>query len=485
VSFLEWPAFSNYAEGCRGLLLRVNCMSRTRTDASDLARLLRDARTPVYLLDEDQRIVYCNAACADWLGRKASELVGQQCKYHAPGEEPPAAAAALGLCPPPEAFAGHGQTSLVSSTTPDGRLVFRRGHFIPLDDGGDASAPILAILELDDQQAELVDHDPDALLHQRVRHYRHALVGRFAADRLIGQSPQIVRARAQILLAARSGAGTLVVGPQGSGKQHVAKAIHYSQDQPGLLVPLDCGLLETNVVRSALRTLGTRVGSRPAGSTLLLENVEHMPGEVQEDLREVLGEGRLQMRIVATSQGLNEVVAAGQFSAELACALSTLVIELPPLVARLDDLPLLVQAMVEQFNATGFRQLAGFTSQALDMLAAYSWPGNLDELLEVVREVHEKATGSHGTPHDLPKQVQWGTDSVRLRSRLDEPIDLEEFLGRVEKELIGRAMRRAKGNKSKAAKLLGLTRPRLYRRLVQLGLEQPPQAGDGHAEPNA
>jgi DNA-binding NtrC family response regulator len=187
----------------------------------------------------------------------------------------------------------------------------------------------------------------------------------------------------------------------------------------------------------------------------------------------MLRAGTLRMRVVATSASpLEELVAVGQLSHELACALSTLVIELPPLAKRLDDLPLLAQAILEETNAATFRQIAGFAAEALDQLAAYPWPGNLDELAAVVRETHEKAQGSEITVHDLPKQIHWGVD-VAGHPRIDESIVLGDFLGRVEKELIARAMRRAKGNKSKAAKLLGLTRPRLYRRLVQLGFEQP------------
>ncbi len=448
-------------------------MSRLSSAASDLARLVGDASTPVYVLDEDHRIAYCNAACAQWVRVEIDELIGRQCKYHAPDAEAGAEAGALGLCPPPRVFAGEPQTAVVSCTAADGRLIYRRGHFVPLDGGDDESAPVLAILEAHDCELEDSNDGPDALLHQRVRRFRQSLGGRFAADRLIGNSPQIVRVRAQVELAARSGSGALIVGPIGSGKEHAAKAIHYMQEAPGLLVPLDCGLLETNVVRSALRSLRSRVDRQPPGSTLFLENVESTPAEVQEDLLEMLRDGSLSMRIIATSStGLDEALAAGDFSPALACALSTLVIELPPLARRIDDLPLLTQALVEEINATSYRQLAGFTSQSLDVLAAYAWPGNIDELFDVVREVHETAQSSDVTPGDLPKQIQWGAAAAQ-RPRSEDPVDLEEFLARVEKELIGRAMRRAKGNKSRAAKLLGLTRPRLYRRLVQLGLEQP------------
>jgi DNA-binding NtrC family response regulator len=455
-------------------------MSRIHTTATDLARLLDDGAAPLYVLDEDRRIIYCNAACAEWVGVAPDDLIGHQCNYHAPGAQGGPAAVAVGLCPPPQVFSGHAQAAVVNCARPDGRLVDRRGYFLPLAEGQDESAPVIAILETRDCSPDAAqdDQNADAHLHEQVRRFRHQTAGRFAPESLIGNNPLVVRARLQIELAARTGAGAMIVGPSGSGKDHAARAIHYCQAAPGLLVPLDCGVLETNVLRSTLRTLVARGAVRPPGGTVVLEDVNCMPVEAQQEMFEILCSGTLNMRLIATSEvPLAELVAQGRFSHALACALSTLLIELPPLAERLDDLPLLAQAILEDVNSTSYRQLSGFTPEALDQLAAYSWPGNIDELAAVVRGTHEKAESSEVAPHDLPKWIHWAADAASQPARADESIVLVDFLNRVEKELIARAMRRARGNKSKAAKLLGLTRPRLYRRLVQLGLEQPDQQG--------
>jgi DNA-binding NtrC family response regulator len=382
-----------------------------------------------------------------------------------------------GLCPPPQVFSGRATAALVTCRRPDdGQVVHRRGQFLPLARGEDESSPVIAVLELADCAADalLSDGESNELLHEQVRQFRQQMAGRFSPDRLIGNHPLIVRARAQIAAAAKSGASALIVGSPGSGKDHAAKAIHYHQTEPGLLVPLDCALLEPNVLVSSLRTLVARRGSRPANSTLLLENVGAMPPAVQAELLETLQADTLQMRLIATSSvPLTQRIAEGLLSPELVYALSTLAIELPTLAERAEDLPLLVQSLIEDLNSKTFRQIGGFTADALDLLAAYPWPGNLDELAALVAEIHEKAQGSEVSARDLPKAIHWGADAAAHPPRVEEAIVLEEFLGRVEKELIARAMRRAKGNKSKAAKLLGLTRPRLYRRLVQLGLEEP------------
>lgn len=108
----------------------------------------------------------------------------------------------------------------------------------------------------------------------------------------------------------------------------------------------------------------------------------------------------------------------------------------------------------------------------LDALAAYAWPLNVDELAELVRQSHERASGAKLLRRIYPAGCSMPAGAATHPPKASEAIVLEDFLAHVERELIERALLRAKGNKSKAARLLGMTRPRLYRRLVQLGLEQ-------------
>jgi DNA-binding NtrC family response regulator len=452
-------------------------MARARPLAADLVKLLDDSRVPVYVVDQDQRIAYCNEACAQWVGVDAVELMGRRCTYHSPDEPVGPDAAAAGLCPPPQVFSGHPQQALVSGTSRDGRAVYRRAGFWPLGDGQDDSAAVMAVLEINDcpQDALTADAASDLRLHDEVRRFRRQMVGTFRPETLIGNSPAIVRVRAQIDLATASDANVTIVGPDGAGKEHAAKAIHYRATPPGTFVPLACAVLETNLMRSTLRALGSRNPSaRSARGTLLLDDADSLPAEVQGDLIELLRGGTLRMRVIALSvRPLAEVVAQGTFSRELACLLSTIAIELPPLAERMEDLPLLAQAFVETINAQRTKQLGGLSRDALDRLAAYGWPGNVDELAAVVLESHERAGGGEIGVKDLAPQIHLAASAERHPRRVDETIVLEDFLARVERELIVRAIRRARGNKSKAAKLLGLSRPRLYRRLVQLGLAQP------------
>jgi DNA-binding NtrC family response regulator len=160
-----------------------------------------------------------------------------------------------------------------------------------------------------------------------------------------------------------------------------------------------------------------------------------------------------------------------QVSSQLWQALSTVTIELPRLSERIEDLPILAQSFLEERNRGRAKQIGAIRPDALDLLALYSWPGELKELEEVLAAAHAACTGQTITPIDLPPIVHHASKTASLaRPAPLERIVLDEFMATVERELIERAMRQVSGNKTAAAELLGMTRPRLYRRLVQLGL---------------
>ena len=154
----------------------------------------------------------------------------------------------------------------------------------------------------------------------------------------------------------------------------------------------------------------------------------------------------------------------------LLSAVSTITIELPPLANRLEDLPVLAQYFLEACNQGSGKQVGSFRSDALDLLALYSWPGELDQLREAIAAAHRATTSHQISAADLPKIVQYASGAAKRSRREPERIVLDELLASIEKEAIVRALAQTAGNKSEAAMLLGMTRPRLYRRLIQLGL---------------
>ena len=320
-------------------------MPRSRTLAADLAKVLNDAQAPVYVVDDWRQIVFCNQACAAWTRTKVDELVGQACAFRTPSEPAVPSSVAAELCPPPAVFAGTATSAVVAVSRPDGSQAFRRGHFFPLGQGDDECPAVIAVLEIVDCPAPSLDEAAngpppgDGQLHDAVRRFRRQMAGRFGADSLIGTSPAIAKARAQVELAAGSKASVLVVGPAGSGKDHVARAIHYASlpaAAPAMLVPLDCAVLETNLFRSTLRALKSKLtAARQSGATLILNDVDHLAGEAQDELVELVRGAARPLRIVATAErSLTEAVRERKFSAALAAALATITIELPPLAER-------------------------------------------------------------------------------------------------------------------------------------------------------
>ncbi|HQU41735.1 MAG: hypothetical protein B7Z73_04585 [Planctomycetia bacterium 21-64-5] len=446
-------------------------MPASRASVNALGKLLSAAAEPFYVVAADRRIVFLNDACTSWLGTEANELVGQQCQYSTAAEGPAASALAAALCPPPEAFAGRRTTAQVvlPGTSPGGAWEI---EFVPLK-ASDGAWLVLALVHSGGAAVDEEAGTSATRLHARLQQYRRKLALRYHVDRLLGDSPDMQRARAQAKLAAGSSASVSIVGPPGSHREHLARAIHYGgSGAAGPLVPLASALLDADLLQAALRSLARGKSGEQRPATLLLGDIDALPEAAQTDLSRSLSGGRFAARIISTSRSpLGELAVRGVFRADLACLLSTISIELPSLGARLADLPLLVQWYVEQANLRTGKQVGGCLPEVHDRLAGHAWTNDLQELEEVIDEAHLHAQGPLIGLQDLPPRLALAAQASTRPAKSDEKIVLEEYLAKVEHELIVRALKRAKGNKTKAARLLGMTRPRLYRRLVQLGLD--------------
>lgn len=462
-------------------------MAPSRIHTTELARLLNAAKQPIYVLDEDLTIVFLNRACQEWLGSGES-LLGRRCAYHSSPTADTLDVAAAGLCPPPQVLARKSITAGVSRVADDGRQIERRASFLPMGFEAEELLGILAIVDVADQLSDAVHEEIESpneagplALHEHIRRFRQEAAARYRADRLIGQGPAMRLARRQVELAAASRASVLLVGPTGSGRQHLAAAIHYAAtgDNPpshaaGTFVPLDCALLGADLLETVHMAVARAnlFDEHTSPGTLLFHRVDELSADVQTELAGYVVRRPTVWRFLATAaEPLVELSRRGKFRDDLAAALSTITIELPPLVQRRDDLPLLAQLFLEEQNAVGRRQIGGFTPAVLDLFDAYGWPGNLDELAQVVADSHQQAAGREIDVPDLPERLRLASQAAAQPRRVDETIILDEYLARVERELIRRALARSKGNKARAARLLGLTRPRLYRRMLQLGLE--------------
>ncbi|MGI9456677.1 MAG: sigma-54-dependent transcriptional regulator [Aeoliella sp.] len=318
---------------------------------------------------------------------------------------------------------------------------------------------------------------PDDLSNE-LEHFRQTQALRRSSDCslevLVGESPAMVRLCAQVAAAVTSGANVLIEGPSGWELLEIAKTIHYRAHPGGdaPLVHLDGVAALSDDLRRSFSHSAT--GSAFGGS-LLIESIDRLPPALQAELLAGMGKAEWQGQLLAT-QSVAEGEEPGEISDELRATISTISIAMPPLAERPEDLPLISQWYVEDRNRDTDKQVQGFSDDALDHLVLYDWPGELEELRAVIVRAHRTAAGPLITATDLPSAVQHALQRAQLTSDPPKPIDLDAYLGEVEGALVRRALELADGNKAEAARLLGVSRPRLYRKLEQMGLVEPAQS---------
>lgn len=450
-----------------------------------IAELLDGSARPIYAVDARRQLVYCNAALATWLGLAHDQIVGRFVEYHSEpaediGPRASARAALTDLCPPPQALAGTPSKGTIGCVGRDGRLVHRRAEFIPLSAASQGSDGVLVLLAADDlspqELAAGASDDPTIdELHRAIRAFRRQQSAEHALESLLGESDAIRKVRAQVAAAAASQAHVLIRGRRGMGREHIARAIHYqAKDAAGKLVPLDCPIATEETLRRAAELFR---GPRDAKQrhTLLLLNLQQLSAPLQAQLVSLASSGNFAARLVATYEesAYDPRTMDDEprpVDPQLLSLLSTITIDVPTLAERKADLPFLAQFFLEAANRGNKKQVGSLRPEALDQLALYGWPRGLDELRSAVTAAHAAATTHEITVADLPALLHHAAKAAAVSRREPEKINLTEFMESIERELITRALAQAGGNKSAAAELLGMPRPRLYRRLVQLGL---------------
>jgi DNA-binding NtrC family response regulator len=471
-------------------------MARTRTTLDSLPKLLDRSNRPIYAIDSHRRVAYCNSALARWLELDPGRIVGRLVEYHSipSGDEKTmgdSAAPLADLCPPPRALAGEACQGTISCAAMGGRLAHRHAEFIPLNMSGDGKSQensdaggvlvLLAARDLSPQEvAEEVKEEATAdELHRTIRQFRRSQSRHYAIQSLLGSSSAMVKVRAQVAAAAASGANVLIYGTRGSGRGHVARAIHYHGlgDSPMLLAPVDCDVANENLIRRALDAIHSASADANRRPTLLLENLESLDLSHQSQLIAAMRHSSFRARVIATCISHSPNAADARRDANVGVSIdsslldliSTITIEIPPLCERLEDLPILAQCFLEVRNRGRVKQVGSIRADAHDQLALYRWPGELDELREAVAAAHAACSSHEITPADLPTVIHHAVQRASHSEKRLDRIVLDTLLAQIEREAIEAALAQVHGNKTEAARLLGMTRPRLYRRLVQLG----------------
>ena len=289
-----------------------------------------------------------------------------------------------------------------------------------------------------------------------------------------------------IRLVAPTNMSVLINGASGTGKEHVAQLIHQGSKRAGKpFVAVDCGAIPRELAASEFfghvkgsftGAVGDKKGAFEAadGGTLFLDEVGNLTYETQVQLLRALQERRIRpvggnreipvdIRLVAaTNEDLEAAIARGTFRADLYHRINSFSLRVPSLRERREDIPLFADFFLDQANRELDKRIVGFEAKAVKALAGYEWPGNLRQLKNTVMSATLLAAGEYITLGDLPREITEPSASGTSFS-LHDPVS--------EEEQIRRALAAAGGNKSQAAKLLGIDRKTLYNKMHLYGIE--------------
>lgn len=311
---------------------------------------------------------------------------------------------------------------------------------------------------------------------------------------VVGESRGMKEVVERLRAAVETGVHVLLRGEPGVGKELLARSIHLSSPQRNgpFITATAAGSNPTQVEADLF---GSEVAARSGavkregklrladGGTLLLDEVERLPLELQARLVRFLRSAEVEpagsrevhkvsVRLVAASrQPLEPAVARDEFRVDLAYRLSRFVIDVPPLRERKEDLPLLIQSFVNRFCHETGKRVAGITTKAMTALLSYAYPGNLEELENIARQMVYLCP--HNQPADvslLPEAVKASPLQASSRVEATSDLELERLVAGAEETAIREAIRRTQGNKSQAARLLGISRNTLATKMEKYAI---------------
>ena len=332
-------------------------------------------------------------------------------------------------------------------------------------------------------------------LEQRVASLRGELAERFAFEQIVGRAPSLREALLRASKVAPTDTTVLVTGESGTGKELVARAIHQaSLRADGPFVAINCAALPETLLESELfgheRGAFTGADRQKPGrfelaqsGTLFLDEVGELSAPVQAKLLRVLQERQFErlggtttlaadVRLVAaTNQGLEALAESGRFRDDLLYRLNVFTVHLPPLRERGDDVILLADHFVRTLGARMGKGEPGLSREARDALLDHAWPGNIRELQNAVERALIVSDGGLITAAQLGLVTRAPRAAAPGARPPGVPIAAPASLAEWEKQMVIDALARARGNKSRAAALLGLTRSQLYTKIKRFGLE--------------
>lgn len=334
-----------------------------------------------------------------------------------------------------------------------------------------------------------------AALARENRELRRKLEAVEAGEEILGRSPGMQEVFRLLERVAPTGVTVLVHGESGTGKELVARRLHALSGRKGPFVAVNCsaipeGLIESELFGHVKGSFTGAVSDKPGlfeeagGGSLFLDEVGELPLTLQPKLLRVLQESKVKrvggnreiavdVRIVsATNKDLRREVEAGRFREDLYYRLNVVALEIPPLRERREDIPLLAHHFLRKYAQAFGRPVKGFTRDVLERCEAHDFPGNVRELENLVERAVALEAGEYLTCASLPPQLGCtaAPPGAPPPALSDAGIDLEATLTAVERAYLAEALRRTGGNKTEAARLLGVTFRSLRYRLDRLGM---------------
>jgi two-component system response regulator AtoC len=322
---------------------------------------------------------------------------------------------------------------------------------------------------------------------------KQQLHSKFGVENIIGSTPQMNDVLELVRAVAPARTTVLITGESGTGKELIAKAIHQlSPRAKATLVTVHCAGLSPTLLESELfgHERGSFTGAHERrigriemaeGGTLFFDEIGEIDPATQVKLLRFLGERTFErvgsnktlsadVRLVAaTNKNLTTLVKDGTFREDLFFRLRVVEIHMPPLRERKNDLPLLATAFLKEFAAENGKNVTGISREAMETLMHYSWPGNVRELRTALEHAVVLARSETISVRDLPQNIRLGDDKELGGG---DPLSASDLtITEAEKQLIIRALKETNGNRSEAAKRIGMSRRTLHRKLHVYQLE--------------
>ena len=359
-----------------------------------------------------------------------------------------------------------------------------------IKDGVIIGAMSYQVFEGVDKLFESIRELEDQLDYYKEKVKKYAGIRYSLAD-TVGTSTAAVEIRAAILKAASANATVLIQGETGTGKELVAHALHQESRRSAYpFIKLNCAAIPQELIESELFGYdeGAFTGARRAGKkgkfeladkgTLFLDEISQLSMAAQAKLLRVLQEKEIEriggtgpilvnVRIIAaTNDNLEDMIRQGTFRADLYYRLNVIPIKVAPLRERKSDIPLLVKRFTEKYGEQAGLGAVSVDAEAMALLMEYDWPGNIRELEHAV----ERAINLCSSITLQASHFEWLLPRIRSKGRPTAGRSIQDAKAASEKEVILNALQATKGNKKKAAELLGIARPLLYQKMHRLGI---------------